>query len=216
MNRHTTLYLDGLERSGNVYLSSVIEKTMNVNLISVRTHDINTLKNYERINPFIVPVRDAFPSILSSKLYRDYVFNNNLYGDTDPDNVKLDTIVSRYKEYIDFLLISPKFFIAPFHCFTEDHNETCEKIVKFHEKNSKLTIKARLTKEEMFAEINSDHKKLSNSDVWFHNELGNFPRHESEDKERVKQILVDKYSEDIKDIQDGINILYQRYYDIKI
>jgi hypothetical protein len=32
----------------------------------------------------------------------------------------------------------------------------------------------------------------------------------------VESILADKYSKDIEEIQSGINILYQRYYDIEI
>ena len=44
----------------------------------------------------------------------------------------------------------------------------------------------------------------------------NFPRSQSESKAEVEGILADKYSKDIEEIQRGINILYQRYYDIEI
>jgi hypothetical protein len=217
MDRHRVIYLDGLERSGNVYLSTVIDKSMDdVQIKTVRTHDINTLKQYNRVNPFIVPVRDAFPSIVSSKVYRDYVHTNSIYNDIDSDNNNLDVIIPRYKEYVEYLIESPKFFIAPFHRFTEDHNETCKKIVKFHEDTSKLVITKSLTKEQMLAEILSDQKQSDWGDVWFHKELGNFPRSQSESKAEVEGILADKYSKDIEEIQRGINILYQRYYDIEI
>lgn len=216
MDRHRVIYLDGLERSGNVYLSAVIDKSMDVQIKAVRSHDINTLKQYKRANPFVVPVRDAFASIASSKVYRDYVHANGLYNDIDSDNNNLDVIILRYKEYIDYLIKSPKFFIAPFHRFTEDHNETCKKIVKFYEDTSRLSITRTLTKEEMLAEILSDQKYSDWGDIWFHKELGNFPRSQSESKAEVESILADKYSKEIEEIQSGINILYQRYYDIEI
>jgi hypothetical protein len=197
-------------------LSAVIDKSMDVQIKAVRSHDINTLKKYNRVNPFIVPLRDAFASIASSKVYRDYVHANGLYNDIDSDNNNLDVIISRYKEYVEYLIESPKFFIAPFHRFTEDHTETCKKIVKFHENTSKLVIARSLTKEEMLAEILSDQKYSDWGDMWFHKELGNFPRSQSESKAEVEGTLADKYSKDIEEIQRGINILYQRYYDIEI
>ena len=213
MDRHKVVYLDGLERSGNVYLTAVIDKSMSCEVKALRTHEIDTLKRYSRINPFIVPLRDAIPSISSSKVYRDYVHENGLYNDIDSDNNNLDVIISRYKEYVEYLIESPKFFIAPFHRFTEDPNETCKKIVKFHEKNSKIYINKNFTKEEILQEILLD-KNYSGSGL--HTELGNFPRTQSVKKAEIEKILKNQYSKDIDYIQSNINILYQRYYDIEI
>jgi hypothetical protein len=73
MDRHNVIYLDGLERSGNVYLSYVLNESMDIELRTLRNHKIEVLKEYNRTNAFIVPVRDAFESIASAKVYRDYV-----------------------------------------------------------------------------------------------------------------------------------------------
>lgn len=216
MDRHRVVYLDGLERSGNVYLSSILDKCMDFEIRTLRNHEISTLKQYKRINLFIVPLRDAIPSISSSKVYRDYVHANGLYNDTDINNTNLDTIISRYKEYVDYLIEQPKFFIAPFHRFTEDPNEICKKIVKFYEKNSRFKIVKVFTKEEMLEEIILDRSKSDLGKTMFHEELGNFPRNQSAKKAEVEKILIDKYSKDIDYIQSKINILYQRYYDIEI
>jgi hypothetical protein len=216
MDRHRVIYLDGLERSGNVYLSAILDKCMDLEIRTLRNHEVSTLKQYKRINPFIVPLRDAIPSISSSKVYRDYVHSNGLYNDTDIDNTNLDTIISRYKEYIDYLIEQPKFFIAPFHIFIEDPNEICKKIVKFHEKKSRIKIVKTFTKEEILEEILLDKSKSEMAETMFHQELGNFPRNQSAKKAEVEKILIDKYGKDIEEIQSGIDILYQRYYDIEI
>jgi hypothetical protein len=174
------------------------------------------LKEYNRTNAFIVPVRDAFESIASAKVYRDYVYANGLYGDNNIDHTALDIIVDRFREYIKYLLESPRFFIAPFHCFTKDHNETINKIVEFYKNELHLEVRAVYTKEEIFSKINLLDSIESYGENPFHSEIGSFPRTKSEDRERIEKILKSRYIEKIKEIQDDINILYQRYYDIEI
>ena len=124
------IYLDGLERSGNVFLSYAISLTTGIEVVAVRTHMVSTLKEYKEEYPFVVPVRDALPSIASAKVYRDKVLNDNLYGVSENITQQLDYIINTYKVYIDFLLDNPNFFIAPFHEFTKDHNAVIYKLSK--------------------------------------------------------------------------------------
>jgi len=205
------IYLDGLERSGNVFLSYAIGESMDVELKSLRTHTIATLKDYNETNPFIVPVRDALPSIVSAKIFRDYVHNNKLFNDNDPHESNLETIISRYKAYVSYLVDSPKFFIAPFHRFIEDHNETIDKIVKFYN-NDSFKITDRYTKEEIVLNAKKDENDFGK--YAFHPQLGNFPRTKGQEKEDVESMILSKYAEDINDIQKNIDILYERYYAI--
>ena len=122
------LYLDGLERSGNVYLSYLLGFSLGLKIDSLRTHHLSTLIEYKGSEPFIVPVRDALPSLVSAKVYRDYVFNNKLYGDYTGSEAKIERILERYKEYTDYLLDNPQFFIAPFDAFTKDHEVFVDRV----------------------------------------------------------------------------------------
>jgi len=205
------VYLDGLERSGNVFLSYAVGESMDVELKSLRTHTVDVLRGYSDSNPFIVPVRDALPSITSAKIFRDYVHNNRLFNDNNDHESNIDTIISRYKEYIKYLIDSPQFFIAPFHCFTQDHNDTVDKIVRFY-KDYDLKIINRYTKKEILSNLEKDKSEFG--DYAFHPQLGNFPRTKSQEKEDVESMILSKYAEDINDIQKNIDILYERYYAI--
>jgi ABC-type antimicrobial peptide transport system permease subunit len=166
---------------------------------------------YTYSEPFIVPVRDALDSIASAKVFRDYVFENKLFGDKSESEKNIDVIISRYKAYIEYLVEHPKFFIAPFHEFTKDHNLVVDKIIKFYPNVDLFKNKNVLTKEEIFLKI-----KETAHDYAYHTELGNFPREDNDKKYQIKDLLTDQYKQDIQDIQDKIDILYQRYYDIQV
>jgi hypothetical protein len=205
------VYLDGLERSGNVFLSYVVGESLDVELKSLRTHTVDVLRGYSDSNPFIVPVRDALPSITSAKIFRDYVHKNRLFNDNNDHESNIDTIILRYKEYIKYLVDSQQFFIAPFHCFTQDHNDTVDKIVRFY-KDCDLKVINRYTKEEILSNLEKDKSEFG--EYAFHPQLGNFPRETSQEKMNVDLMLRDRYSKDIDAIQSNIDILYSRYYSI--
>ncbi len=214
MDKRIPIYLDGLERSGNVFLSNAIQISINVDIVSLRSHELSTLKNYIGEYPFIVPVRDAFDSIASAKAYRDYVFNNNMYGDNNNGQGEIWVIIERYQQYIDYLIENPRFFIAPFHCFIEDHNETVRKMIKFYHPYFENKIIKVFTKEEMLLTTTDTKQKHNFSKDAFHPELGNFPRKKSNDRKKIEQILLTNYSKEIEGLQKKQEILYKRYYDI--
>jgi hypothetical protein len=199
--------MDGLERSGNVYLSHVLSVSFGIEIKSVRTHRILTLMEHKGSDPFIVPLRDALDSITSAKLFADYTFSNNLFNNNN--ETKIEEIIKRYEKYIDYLIKNPKFFIAPFHEFTKDHNPVISKIIKFYPNCKFLENRQIKTKKEILLSIKEKDFKYS-----YHPELGNFPRSESQEKQQTRSLLVNKYSKEISNIQEKINILYQRYYEI--
>jgi len=200
------IYLDGLERSGNVYLSYVIGLSTGIKLNSLRTHSVETLKKYKGSDPFIVPVRDALDSITSAIIFRKYVFDNKMFGDLTGSEAKIERIIKRYKEYTDYLVDNEQFFIAPFHEFTKDHNLIIEKITKFYPEWKDVNKIHKLSKEDIFLKI-----KEKQDEYYYHPELGNFPRQESKEKYQIKNLLLEKYSDDIDYIQSNVNILYKRY-----
>jgi hypothetical protein len=203
------IYLDGLERSGNVYLAYALGYCFGKEIRSTRSHSVETLKNHRISDPFIVPVRDAVDSIASAKVFRDYIFENQITEDAYKMNSELDKIISRYQEYIKYLVDNPQFFIAPFHEFIKDHNAVVDKIIKFYPDHEFLKNKKITTKEEIFLQIES--KIFNNA---YHPQLGNFPREDNEKKHQIKSLLLTKYNTEIESIQKKISILYQRYYDI--
>ena len=196
------IYLDGLERSGNIFLSYAISMTTGIEVISARTHKLETLKNYKEKYPFVVPVRDALPSIASAKVYRDKVLNDNLFGVVKNETQNLDHIVETYKTYIDFLLDNPKFFIAPFNEFTKDHNAVISKLSK------KYPIIKNI-RNVTYKDI--EDAAFRANDKIFNTELGNLPRPNPK-KEDIKKTLNSEFSKEIKGIQENIDILYERYY----
>jgi hypothetical protein len=200
--------IDGLERSGNVYLGYVLGDSFGAEIKSVRTHELKTLINYKDSDPFIVPVRGALDSIASAKVFRDYVYDNKLYGDRNRDESSLETIVARYKKYIDYLLENPQFFIAPFHEFTKDHGPVIDKIVKFYPDVQFLRKKHPSTKKDIL--LSASLTKNA-----FHKELGNFPREEVYKKYTIKDLLLAQHGHDIHYMQNKINSLYQRYDNYK-
>lgn len=201
------IYLDGLERSGNVFLSYAISITTEIEVVSARTHLVETLKAYKEEYPFIVPVRDALPSMVSAKIYRDKVLKDNLYGVNPVDQTQDPKyIINTYKKYIDFLLDSPKFFIAPFHEFTKDHNEVIDLIIKPY---PGLKRRKTLTADQimLYASKSNPHSNDTH--------LGNFPREASEDKSQIEHLFLTNHYQEILGIQDNIDKLYKRYYDLK-
>jgi len=201
--------MDGLERSGNVYLSHVLAISFGIEVKSVRTHLVKTLIEHKGSDPFIVPLRDPLDSITSSKLFADYVFNNNIFNNHNNNATKIEIIIKRHERYVDYLIENPKFFIAPFHEFTKDHNSVIDKIIKFYPDCKSLENRKIKTKEEILLNIQEKDFKDSH-----HPELGNFPRNESQEKQAIKTLLIKQYSKEISKIQEKVNTLYQRYYDI--
>jgi hypothetical protein len=207
MEKQTKIYIEGIERSGNVFLNYCITHSINCEMISNRDHTLKSLKNYSGNDPFIVPVRDALPSMTSSKIYRDYVFKNSLYGNTDGIDSNIETIIGRYKEYMTFLLDHPKFFIAPFHEFTKDHNMFLDVLVSQY---PHLPRYNNITKDELFKRIEA-WEKQANIDSK-NPEIGNLPREASVEKEKIKEKLLLNHSHEIEQIQKTIDLLYERYY----
>jgi hypothetical protein len=200
------IYVDGLERSGNVYLSYVLGYSFDQEIKSTRSHFVETLKNYKDFDPFIVPLRDALESVSSAKVYRDYVYKNKTVDYVDKENTEFEVILKRYKDYTDYLVENPQFFIAPFYAFTKDHNIVVSKIIKFYPNHKELIQKNVLTKEEIFNKMFDGIDKMA-----YHPQLGNFPREDNEEKYQIRYILLDKYNKEIDDIQSNIDILYKRY-----
>jgi len=85
------IYLDGLERSGNVFLSYAISLITGKQVIAVRDHMVKVLKDYDKEYPFVVPVRDALPCIASAKIYRDKVVTSKFHESGENDTKELST-----------------------------------------------------------------------------------------------------------------------------
>ncbi len=196
--------MDGLERSGNVFLGYALSISISNEIISTRSHDIATLISHTSDDPFVVPVRDAIPSIASSKIYRDKVFSEGLYRSYDLINTELETIIERYDSYLSYLVDNPRFFIAPFHEFTKDHNIVVKKLAKAY---PSLEIK----KESTFKDI--ERIMVKRNTTIHTEELGNLPR-PTPKKAEIEEMLISNYLKDINRIQDNIKHLYNRYYSL--
>jgi hypothetical protein len=204
------IYLDGLERSGNQFLSYAIGDTFGCRVISQRNHKLSVLKSYKKDLPFIVPVRDALPSIISSKVYRDTLFLK--YGDDLEGLQSIDFIIDRYKEYTQYLLDNPIFFIAPFHEFINDHNKVIEVILKTYP--GLYIIEKTLTTKEIIEKARKNSQEYMNIFDINNPELGGLPRQDSKEKQRITDIVHSDYLEKISVVQANIDKLYKRYYDL--
>ena len=197
------IYLEGKQRSGNVFLSYAITMTTGLDVISPRTHRLETLKNYNKPNPFVVPVRDALPSIASAKIFKDWVLENGSFTlrekTQDPGY-----IIEQYKIFMQYLVDNPKFFIAPFHEFTKDHNKVISKLSKQYPFIQNVR---NVTYEEIAEEA------YKHDPMFFNPETGNFPR-PTPKKEEVEKMLLSEYLEEIEGIQLNIDKLYERYYSL--
>lgn len=216
------IYLDGLERSGNVYLSHAVSLITGEEIISSRRHTIEALKNYDKEFPFIVPVRDAIDSISSAKIYRDQYLleysemianlENEDCKTTDEITIELKNIITtselkniieRYKEYTRYLVNNPKFFIAPFDEFTEDVNKVIEKLSKQY---PDIKIYRNVTSEEV--KNYASHNKNA-----YHPEYGNLSR-ETPKQLKIQELLKSEFLEEIQIIQANIDKLYKRYHEL--
>jgi hypothetical protein len=216
------IYLDGLERSGNVYLSHAVSLITGIEVISSRRHTIEVLKNYDKEFPFIVPVRDAIDSISSAKIYRDHYsleYSEMLANLKHVDLKKihemtlelkhikmtseLKNIIERYKEYIQYLVDNPKFFIAPFYEFTEDVNKVIKKL-------SKQYPDIKIYKNVTFEEVKDYVSRNKNV---YHPEYGNLPR-ETPKQSEIQELLKSEFLEEIQSIQANIEKLYKRYHEL--
>jgi hypothetical protein len=213
-----TIYIDGFERSGNTYLAVCIGTTLGIDVSPQFTHLLSIFEEKKKDSLFVVPVRDALPSIVSAKLYRDYQWQNNIprqdniLGREHERTGNPEELIQRYIEYTQYLIDHDDFFIAPFKEFTKDHNRVIDVMIKDHPQYSAVQ---RFTKEEMI-DICDKHYKKRNPYV---NEssnsyLGNFPRTSSKEKQEVEKMFIDKYSKELNHIQLNINELYNRYYQI--
>jgi hypothetical protein len=177
--------------------------TTGLDIISPRTHRLETLKNYNKPNPFVVPVRDALPSIASAKIFKDWVLESGSFTlrekTQDPGY-----IIEQYNIYMQYLVDNPKFFIAPFHEFTKDHNKVISKLSKQY---SFIQNVRNVTYEEI-AEASFKHDSMV-----FNPETGNLPRPNPK-KEEVEKMLLSEYLEEIEGIQLNIDKLYERYYSL--
>lgn len=204
-----TIYVDGLERSGNTYLCYAISLSTGVEVISSRQHNLYALKNHTGPELFIVPLRDAFPSMVSAKIYRDHVLlnsepitedNGNLLSQEDLATTEL--IIQRYKEYIEYLVDNEQFIIAPFHEFIKDHNTLINILIKADPTITKI---AKLTADQVMLYLKEEN--LISDDPY----TGHLPRQTVAEKESIQQLFMDKHASEIEEIQAKIDILYQRY-----
>lgn len=211
-----TIYIDGFERSGNTYLAVCIGTTLGIDVSPQFTHLVSTLQERDKDSLFVVPVRDALPSIVSAKLYRDYQWQNDLprqdkvFGREHERTGDPVELIQRYTEYTQYLLDHDEFFIAPFKEFTKDHNKVVDVMIKDYPQYSAVQ---RFTREEMidicdkyYSDRNPDVNEKSNA------YLNNFPREQAKEKREVEELFVSKYSKEVNKIQSNIDHLYKRYY----
>jgi hypothetical protein len=211
-----TIYIDGFERSGNTYLAVCIGTTLAIDVSPQFTHLVSTLEEREKGALFVVPVRDALPSIVSAKLYRDYQWQNNIprqdniLGREHERTGDPEELIQRYTEYTQYLLDHDDFFIAPFKEFTRDHNKVVDVMIKDFPQYKAVQ---RFTKEEMI-DICNTHYADRNPDVNEKNNayLNNFPREQAKEKKEVEEMFVSNYSKELNKIQSNIDYLYKRYY----
>lgn len=211
-----TIYIDGFERSGNTYLAVCIGVTLAVEVSPQFTHLISTLEERDKRSLFVVPVRDALPSLVSAKLYRDYQWANdvprqdNILGRSHERTGNPEELIARYKEYTDYLIDNDEFFIAPFKEFTKDHNRVIDVMIR---DLPEYTPIQRFTKDEMIDICNKHYSKRNpHVNEKSNSYLNNFPREQAKEKEDIKEMFVSNYSKEINKIQSNIDILYKRYY----
>jgi hypothetical protein len=201
------IYLDGLARSGNVFLSFAVNSFFGDEVVSERTHGLSSLKKYKPGDCFIVPVRDALPALASNVVYIDYVISKEIFGASEKSKNYLDKLVSDNLEYLEYLVDNQDFFIAPFEEIINDHISVCKVIAaEYPELNptGRLQSSQELIK---IAEETNEHL--------YNPYIGNVPRNSNLDTDSVKEMLLATYAEEINQMQNSVNILYERYYTIK-
>lgn len=196
------IYVDGLERSGNTFLAGAIGYTLGVEVVPLWSHQIKTLEDRNKEYPFIVPVRDALPSLVSGKIYKDYAIANGLNKHNTGIYADIDLVLQRYKDYTQYVLNDEDLFVAPFHEFTKNHNAVINVIAKTHS----LDINKRFYDKEII-DLIGEKPELANP------HLSNFPRESAPEKKAVEEMFLSTYKEDIDAIQANIDKLYERYYE---
>jgi len=196
-----TIYIDGFERSGNTFLGEAMGWTLETSVVTLRSHKISNLQDKLPEDIFVVPVRDALPTLISAKVYRDYLWANNLQvNDRTGDPAEL---LERLTAYIDYLLTDEEVFIAPFDKFVSDHNAVIDVFV---EKYPDYSV-ARKYNESAIIDKNALTQEEKENPY-----VGNFPRSSaSEEKASAENIFLSTYATEIESIQNKINTLYQRY-----
>lgn len=202
------IYTDGLERSGNVFLSHAISLITGKEVRSDRTHNLNTLQDYKEKYPFIVPVRDALASISSAKIYRDKSFLDHPermarhQGSDKIDDCSLQPkyIIERFLAYTQYLIENPRFFVAPFDEFTEDATRVMHKMSNQY---PRITVSDNVTNEDI-------KKSASSNENVFHTEAGNLPR-PTPKKAEMEEMLKSQFSIEIRAVQSNVDKLHKRY-----
>lgn len=201
------IYLDGLARSGNVFLSFAINSYFQDDVVSDRTHEISSLKKYKPGDCFIVPVRDALPALVSNITYIDYVISNKMFGASKKSKNYVKKLILDNLEYIKYLLDNTHFFIAPFKEISENHLSVCQVISAEY---PELHISGKMeSSQELIKEAEKTNEHLYNPYI------GNVPRKSNLETKHTKEMLLSNYAAEIDQMQNYINILYERYYKIK-
>lgn len=198
------IYIDGLERSGNNFLAGAIGYSFVIQAIPLWSHKLEALENRDKQYPFIVPVRDALPSLVSGKLYKDYAIMSGLSKPGINGYTTQEETIQRYKDYTQYVIDHEDLFVAPFHDFTKDHDSVIDVIGKTYG----LKQVYKLSSEKIISKL--DGKFFQEQDMPY---IGNFPRDPVPEKEEIQEMLMSEYKEDIEHIQANIEILYKRYYD---
>jgi hypothetical protein len=201
------IYLDGLARSGNVFFSFALNSFFENQIISKRTHDISSLKKYINGTCFVVPVRDALPSLVSNVIYMDHVIENEMFGGSKKSNNYLENLVMSNKAYLEYLVKNDNFFIAPFDEIINNHITVCRVIAA---KYPELKTTGKLEgSEDLIATAEKTNPYL------YDPYIGNVPRNSNLDKTKIEKMLLSKYAKELDEMQVSINTLYERYYSIK-
>jgi hypothetical protein len=202
------IYTDGLERSGNVFISHAISLITGKEVKSVRSHNINTLQDYKEKYPFVVPVRDALPSIASAKIYRDKSFLDypermaRHQGTNNPDehSLQIENIIQRFLDYTQYLIDNPRFFVAPFDEFTKDATPVLQKLSNQY---PRITILNNVTNQDI-------EDSCSLGENMFHTEAGNLPR-PTPKKAEMEEMLKSQFFIEIQAVQTNVDKLHKRY-----
>lgn len=198
------IYVDGLERSGNTFLAGAIGCAFCVDAIPLWDHSLDAVKNRDLESAFIVPLRDALPSLVSGMMYKLYATQKGIVKNPNKGIYEtIDLVIQRYKDYTDYLLANEDLFIAPFHEFTKDHHAVTDVIAKVYG----FTVCQRLTAQEIMDAVGQP-EEVNNS------YMGNFPRATAPEKEEAESMLLANYKSEIDGIQENINKLYERYYKV--
>lgn len=198
------IYIDGLERSGNTFLAGAIGCAFCIEAIPLWDHSLEGIKNRDKESAFIVPLRDALPSLVSGMMYKKYATEKGIVRNPDKGVYQpIEAVIQRYKDYVDYLLENEDLFIAPFDEFTTNHHDVTDVIAKVYN----FEVCQRLSIPEIIDAIGQP-EEVDNA------YMGNFPRRAAEEKDEARNFLLSNYKTEIDAIQANIDKLYERYYAI--